>query len=102
MTFITANVMKRQLKNNKSKPTTPMPFDKTNYLWMWIGLACIALGFFLMTGPDANTRPDGNFDPNYWNEDIFSFVRIRLSPILIVGGFAIEVFAILKISKSNG
>lgn len=102
MTFTTANDMKNLSKKNKPATTTPMPFDKYNYFWMWIGLACIAIGFLLMTGPDANTRPDGKFDANYWNEDIFSFVRIRLSPILIVAGFVIEVFAILKISKSNG
>lgn len=70
-------------------------FGKKNYIFMAIGLALIALGFFLMTGHDANTRPDGTFDPNYWNEDIFSWRRIRLAPFLVVAGFLVEIYAIL-------
>lgn len=71
-------------------------FGKQNFKWMLIGLACIALGFILMMGSDANTRPDGTFDPNYFNEGIFSVVRIRIAPLLIIIGFVIQVFAILK------
>lgn len=61
---------------------------------MLIGLAVILLGFFLMMGHDANTRPDGVYDPNYWNEGIFSWKRIRLAPFIVLLGFAIEVYAI--------
>ncbi|MBF0597914.1 DUF3098 domain-containing protein [Faecalibacter rhinopitheci] len=70
-------------------------FGKRNYIWMGIGLALIALGFILMTGHDANTRPDGTYDVNYWNEDIYSWTRIRLAPFLILTGFAVEIYAIL-------
>ncbi len=62
---------------------------------MGVGLLCIALGFLLMTGADANTRPDGTFDPDYWNPGIFSWVRIRLAPFLVLLGFGIEAYAIL-------
>lgn len=70
-------------------------FGKRNYMFMGIGLAFILIGFLLMIGHDANTKPDGNFDANYWNEGIFSWRRIRLAPFLILTGFAIEVYAIL-------
>lgn len=70
-------------------------FGKENFKWMLIGLACIVVGFLLMIGPDANTV-DGKFDPNVWNDDIFSVRRIRIAPLLVVIGFAIEVYAILK------
>ncbi|WP_407401671.1 DUF3098 domain-containing protein [Chryseobacterium sp.] len=70
-------------------------FGKENYKWMLIGLACIVLGFILMMGPDANTV-DGKYDPNSWNEDIFSIRRIRIAPLLVVIGFVIEIYAILK------
>ncbi|MXV39197.1 DUF3098 domain-containing protein [Flavobacteriaceae bacterium Ap0902] len=70
-------------------------FGKRNYIFMAIGLAFIAIGFLLMTGPDANTRPDGTFDPNYWNDEIFSWTRIRLAPFLVLLGFGVEVYAIL-------
>ncbi len=66
---------------------------------MLIGLGMILLGFVLMLGADANTTPDGRFDPNYWNEGIFSFRRIRLAPLLVIGGFAVQVVAILKRNK---
>lgn len=73
-------------------------FTKENYKWMLIGLALIVVGFLLMMGADANTV-DGKYDPNNWNEGIFSFRRIRLAPLLIVAGFAVEVYAILKRNK---
>lgn len=74
-------------------------FGSKNFRWMMIGLGLIFLGFILMIGSDANTRPDGTFDPNYWNEDIFSFRRIRLAPVLVIAGFVIQIFAILKRNK---
>ncbi|HEX7868978.1 MAG TPA: DUF3098 domain-containing protein [Chryseobacterium sp.] len=70
-------------------------FGKENFKWMLIGLACIIVGFLLMMGPDANTV-DGKLDPNVWNDDIFSIRRIRIAPLLVVIGFVIEVYAILK------
>ncbi|HEY4538995.1 MAG TPA: DUF3098 domain-containing protein [Faecalibacter sp.] len=70
-------------------------FGKRNYIWMGVGIALIALGFILMTGADANTTPDGTFDPTYWNEDIYSWRRIRLAPFLVITGFIVEIYAIL-------
>ncbi|MCG2792072.1 MAG: DUF3098 domain-containing protein [Weeksellaceae bacterium] len=74
-------------------------FGSKNFRLMTFGLALIFLGFVLMMGSDANTRPDGTFDPNYWNEDVFSFRRIRLAPLLVIAGFVIQIFAILKRNK---
>ena len=51
-----------------------------------------------MLGPDANTV-DGKLDPNAWNEDIFSIRRIRIAPLLVIAGFVVQVFAILKRNK---
>lgn len=73
-------------------------FGKENYKWMLIGLAMIVVGYLLMMGTDANTV-DGKYDPNSWNEDIFSIRRIRIAPLLVVAGFAVEVYAILKRNK---
>lgn len=63
-------------------------FEKKNYIYMFIGLAVIALGFILMAG-------GGTDDPNVFNEEIYNFRRIRLAPTLVLIGFAIEVYAIL-------
>ena len=73
-------------------------FGKENYKLMLIGLALILAGFLLMMGADANTV-DGKYDPNVWNEGIFSIRRIRIAPMLVIAGFAVEVYAILKRNK---
>ncbi len=85
---------------NKDKSNNNFSFTQRNYMFMAIGAVCIALGFFLMTGLDANTRPDGTYDPDYWNEGIFSWVRIRLAPFLVLLGFVLEAYGILLKPKS--
>ncbi|MGM5630523.1 DUF3098 domain-containing protein [Apibacter raozihei] len=94
---------KNILKNTDSESKKTLLFGKKNYTYMLVGIIFIALGLILMTGPDANTRPDGVYDKNYWNNDIFSFRRIRLAPILIVVGFIIEIYAIMinSVKKDN-
>lgn len=89
------------MKKNTEKQDNKIPFyfGKKNFRLMFIGLFLIILGFILMLGYGANTRPDGTFDANYWNEDIFSTMRIRIAPLLVIIGFVVQVFAILKRKK---
>ena len=72
---------------------------------MILGILVITTGFLLMLGHGANTNPEGKFDPHYFNENIFSFRRIRLAPLVILIGFVIEIFAIMlpssKIKKES-
>lgn len=77
-------------------------FGRENFKWMLIGLGLILLGYLLMLGADANTV-DGTYNPDSWNEDIFSFRRIRLAPMVVIAGFVVEVYAIMKRfpSKNN-
>lgn len=77
------------------QPENTFYFGRQNYRLMMVGLAFIIVGFLLMMGADANTV-DGKYDPNAWNEDIFSIRRIRIAPLLVITGFVIEVYAILK------
>ncbi|WP_417428786.1 DUF3098 domain-containing protein [Halpernia sp.] len=74
-------------------------FGTKNFKWMIIGLIVTVLGFLLMMGPDANTV-DGKYDPNVWNEAIFSIRRIRIAPLFVIAGFVIQIFAILKRNKN--
>lgn len=68
-------------------------FTKENYKWMLIGLVVVTLGYFLMAGGKSS-------DPNVFNDNqVYSFRRITLAPILIVGGLIIEIFAIIKKPK---
>lgn len=73
-------------KGQASKPE--FIFQKKNYIFMFLGIAFIALGFILMIG-------GGSDDPNVFNEDIYNFRRIRLAPMLVLIGLGIEVYAIL-------
>lgn len=67
---------------------------KENYKLLIIGLVIIIVGFLLMIG-------GGSDDPNTFNPKIFSFQRIVLAPIVVMFGFAFEVWAIMKKPKSN-
>jgi len=64
-------------------------FGKENYRLLIIGLVVIIVGFLLMIG-------GGSDDPNVFSDDIFSFRRMTLAPILILAGYIIEIFAIMK------
>jgi hypothetical protein len=78
------------------KETTPRItlFDKENFKWMLIGLAVIILGYLLMSGGKSS-------NPNVFDTtEVYSFRRITLAPFLIVVGFVIEIFAIMKKSKN--
>jgi len=74
------------------KTSNDFAFGRENYMWMLIGIGCIFLGFILMSG-------GGSKDPNVFNPDIFSFRRITLAPIIVLIGFVVEIYAILKKTK---
>ena len=90
----TNNTLGESKKNNKNSLKTELVFGKHNYKFMFIGLACIALGFILMSG-------GGSDDPNVFSDAIFSWRRIRLAPALVIIGFGIQVYAILSKPKAE-
>ena len=67
-------------------------FEKVNYKILLIGVAVIAIGFILMSG-------GGSDDPNVFNDEIFNFRRIRLAPTVVLIGFGITIYSILKNPK---
>jgi hypothetical protein len=67
-------------------------FGKENYRLLLIGLALIVLGFLLMIG-------GGSKDPKVFSQDIFNFQRLTLAPILILAGYVVEIYAIMKKPK---
>jgi xanthine/uracil permease len=74
---------------NSEKNKSQFIFDKTGYTILLIGLGLIALGFILMVG-------GGSEDPTVFNPEIFSFQRITLAPSIVMIGFVIEAYAILR------
>lgn len=87
--------MKKESKNVPSAENEQrMPLTRTNYKLMLLGLAIIVLGFVLMAG-------GGSDDPDRFNSAMFSFRRITLAPILVIGGFVFEIYAIMKKTKRS-
>jgi uncharacterized membrane protein len=58
-----------------------LAFGRKNYQWMIIGLIALVIGFVIMS---IDTEPYG-----------FGFFGLTLGPIVVMGGFIIEIFAIL-------
>lgn len=66
------------------------PLKKENVRIILIGLTISIIGYLLMIG-------GGTKDPAQFNEgELFSSVRITVSPILIVLGFAVIIYGIMK------
>ena len=65
-------------------PTADFIFGKQNYMIMALGVFVIILGFYLMAGKE-NILEDT--------------VKITVAPVLILLGFIIGIFAIMKPKK---
>lgn len=69
-------------------------FNRDNYKLLFIGLGLMILGFVLMIG-------GGSEDPDTFSNEIFSFRRMTLAPLLILAGYIVEIFAIMKRPKED-
>ena len=81
-------------RNSENDEENGFALGKENLKLLAIGFLIIVIGFILMTGGKSN-------DPNVFNNEIFSFRRITLAPIIVLLGFIFEVYAIMKIPKSG-
>ncbi|MFN8258267.1 MAG: DUF3098 domain-containing protein [Bacteroidales bacterium] len=81
------------MANKETENNTNFALGKENYRYLAIGFAIIVIGFLLMTG-------GGSKDPNVFNADeLFSFRRIVLAPVVVLIGFFFEIWAIMKKPK---
>lgn len=76
-------------QNESAQSTEKLAFAKQNYLLMVLGAVAVVIGFFLMSGGSSD-------DPNVFNEEIFSFRRVTLAPIVVLAGYAIVFYAVMK------
>ena len=84
--------MAEKLTTDK-KQTPNTLFGKENAIWIIAGLAVMLLGIMLMSGGNSK-------DPNVFrNDEVYSFRRITVAPIMILLGLGIEVFAIFRKPK---
>jgi len=66
----------------------PLLFGRKNFMFIFIGMAFMALGMLLMSGGQMPS-------PDIWDEGIiYSFRRITLAPIMILVGLGIVLYSI--------
>ncbi|MFI3319397.1 MAG: DUF3098 domain-containing protein [Rikenellaceae bacterium] len=81
--------MERREETPQESQSHDLPLATANYKILLLGFALIVLGFVLMTGGASD-------DPNVFSYEIFSWRRITLAPIVVVVGFIVEIYAIMK------
>lgn len=87
----TENKTQKASSNLKEEQVT-FAFTRQNYRLLIIGIVLIVLGLLLMIGGGSN-------DPTVFSYKIFNFRHLTLAPILILAGFIVEIFAIMKRPK---
>ena len=68
-------------------------FNKNRYKLLVLSILVIGIGFLLMSGGASD-------DPEIFSNEIYNFRRIRLAPLIVITGFTLCIFTILKKSKN--
>jgi fumarate reductase subunit D len=74
---------------NENKEKMNFALGRENYKLLAIGFVIIVIGFILMIGGKSES-------PDKFSQNIFSFRRITLAPIVVLAGFVFEIWAIMK------
>ncbi len=79
----------------KDKAKDELPFGKINYQLFGAAVGLVIIGYLLMSG-------GGSEDPNVFNYDeLFSFRRITLAPLVVLAGLGLGVYAIVKKAEKS-
>ena len=73
----------------KTEKDNGLVFSKENYRILLIGIGILLLGFVIMSG-------GGSDDPKVFNPEIFNFRRLTLAPIIVLTGFGVVMYSIMK------
>jgi len=76
-------------KMSKSLDSSQLAFEKKNYILLAVAAVTVLIGFILMSG-------GGSEDPAVFSDAIFDTRRLIIAPTLVVGGYAVGIFAIMK------
>tara|TARA_Y100001935_G_C17292080_1_gene503974 strand:+ start:930 stop:1157 length:228 start_codon:yes stop_codon:yes gene_type:complete len=68
-------------------------FNKNRYRLLVLSTLVVGIGFLLMSGGASD-------DPEIFSNEIYNFRRIRLAPLIVITGFTLCIFTILKKSKN--
>jgi len=81
--------IKSTIKAKEPEKKVTLPFGKENYSLMLVSVGLLVIGFLLMIG-------GGSDDPNVFSDKMFDFQRLTLSPIILMAGYILGIFAIIK------
>lgn len=70
-----------------------MIFQKKQYIALILIISFLILGFILMSGGGSN-------NPDVFNPEVFSFRRITLAPLVVIGSYIALIWLIVKRSSN--
>lgn len=77
--------MPKSSKRNRSSSRSALVFDTSNYLLLFLSVLLIVVGFAAM----------------YLDGQFLGFVSLSVSPVIIVAGYALLIYAILRRSGED-
>lgn len=90
---VAASAQQQTVDLKEYRKSAPLSFSKRNYRLLFLGLGINILGYILMIGGAAEQLDE--FDAGA----LFSHTRITLAPLLIVTGFVVIAYAIMRKPK---
>jgi len=92
----TAGKSSKSVKGNptSSVPTVNFLLNKENYYIIGFGIFILIIGYVLMSG---GQQPADSYNP----DEIYSFTRITLSPIIIAVGYIVIAIGIMYRAKTD-
>jgi hypothetical protein len=86
---------KRAIKKTAKSAFEDLPLSLDDYKWIAVGALIVFIGYALMSG-------GGTDDPTVFAGDsLFSFRRMTLAPLTILGGMVVILYGIVKKSKED-
>ncbi len=82
-------VTKSSSTTKESAVKADFAFGRINYILLITSVFVLIIGYMLMAGGKPT-------DPNVFNEEVFSTRRITIAPLVVLAGYVIGVFAIVK------
>ncbi len=82
-------VTKSSSTTKESVVKADFAFGRINYILLITSVFVLIIGYMLMAGGKPT-------DPNVFNEEVFSTRRITIAPLVVLAGYVIGVFAIIK------
>jgi hypothetical protein len=81
-------------EKKSGNPALPFAMNRASYILLIVGVALNIIGFLLMIGGGSEDKTV------FLEEEIFSHQRITIAPILVIVGYVVILYAIMKKNKN--